>query len=387
MIKPAYCRPLLLGCGVLVLAALADATAPASRASIVPTRLQATSAIYEIRSDGSGRRRVGGEGALSFALSKDGSQLAFLRYGPQAGLWIVNRDGSGERRIVAADAENPILSEFPLAWSPAGDALAFTVFDTAACAPGSRCYQTRAVIVDARDGRRVDDFAGAESLHWSPDGRRMAWACDADPDPYGEREAVCFTLNRGAPAQRVEHAILNRPLWAPGGDRIAFIYEGQGTLRVLDVRRRSIRTLADPASSIDGALTWSPDGRRLSPTQPPPVSSSRSRLAVDASARDVSAVSATLPAPSGHRAVAGLHSCDDGYGLFGRTGRARAASRARSSAGSARSTPAALRLVVPGGRPTAASSTTSRLADDIARPGLVPCSADAVEPGEHPGGA
>jgi Tol biopolymer transport system component len=263
MIKPAY-SGLLLGCGVLVLAALADATAPASRASIVPARLQATSAIYEIRGDGSGRRRVGGAGALSFALSKDGSQLAFLRFEPQGtSLWIVNRDGSGERRVVAADAENPILTEFPLAWSPAGDALAFTVFDTEACAPGSRCYQTRAVIVDTRDGSRVDDFAGAESLSWSPDGRRMAWACDTDPDPYGEREAVCFTLHRGAPVQRVEHAILNRPLWAPGGGRIAFIFEGPGALRVLDVRRRSIRTLADPASSIDGALTWSPDGRRL----------------------------------------------------------------------------------------------------------------------------
>lgn len=264
MIRLAY-SGLMLGCGVLVLAALADATAPASGASIVPVRLQATSAIYEIRSDGSGRRRLGGEGAISFALSKDGSQLAFLRSEPQAAawsLWIVNRDGSGERRVVAADTENPILSEFPLAWSPAGDALAFTVFDTAACAPGSRCYQTRAVIVDARDGRRVDDFAGAESLHWSPDGRRMAWACDTDPDPYGEREAVCFTLNRGAPVQRVDGGgIVNRPLWALGGDRIAFTSEG--TLRVLDVRRRSIRTLADPASSIDGALTWSPDGRRL----------------------------------------------------------------------------------------------------------------------------
>lgn len=264
MTKPAYSR-VLLGCGVLMLAALADATAPASRASSVPTRLQATSAIYEIRSDGSGRRRVGGEGAISFALSKDGSKLAFLRSEPQAAawsLWIVNRDGSGERRVVAADVENPILAEFPLAWSPTGDALAFTVFDTAACPPGSRCYQTRAVIVDARDGHRVDDFAGAESLNWSPDGRRMAWACDTDPDPYGEREAVCFTLNRGGPVQRVDGGgIVYRPLWARGGDRIAFTE--QGTLRVLDVRRRSIRTLANPASSIDGALTWSPDGRRL----------------------------------------------------------------------------------------------------------------------------
>jgi hypothetical protein len=165
VIKPAYCR-LLLGCGVLVLAAIADATASASRASIVPTRLPATSAIYEIRSDGSGRRRVGGEGAISFALSKDGSQLAFLRSDSQAAawsLWIVNRDGSGEGRVVAADAENPILAEFPLTWSPAGEALAFTVFDTAACPPGSRCYQTRAVIVGGRDGAALTSLPGPKA--------------------------------------------------------------------------------------------------------------------------------------------------------------------------------------------------------------------------------
>jgi hypothetical protein len=39
-------------------------------------------AIYEIRTDGTGHRLVGARGAIGFALSADGSRLAFIRPGP-----------------------------------------------------------------------------------------------------------------------------------------------------------------------------------------------------------------------------------------------------------------------------------------------------------------
>jgi dipeptidyl aminopeptidase/acylaminoacyl peptidase len=218
-------------------------------------------AIFEIRGDGSARRLVGGVGALGFALSKDGSRLAFFRAGSgQRSVWIVNRDGSGERQLVADTSADPILIEFPLAWSPKGDALAYT---TASCP--EPCTATRVVIVDARDGHRLGEIDRAESLRWAADGRRMVWACDTEPDPYDEVEAVCFTLRKGGPVQRVSarRNFVNRPLPSPDGERVAFTGLGGSPLTVLDLRRRSLRLLADPASSIDGGLAWSPDGRRL----------------------------------------------------------------------------------------------------------------------------
>ena len=229
------------------------------------TTLRATSpAIYEIRLGGSGRRLVGGVGALGFALSKDGSRLAFFRVEREgASVWLVNRDGSGERRLVSGSAVDPILTEFPLAWAPAGDALAYTTMDTAACAPRQVCSETRIVIVDARDGRPLGAIAGGESLRWTPNGRRMVWACDAAPDPYGEREAICFRPSSGGAVQRVDTGFAHRPLPAPRGERVAFTDHWGGDLRVLDLPRRSIRLLANPASAIDGALTWSADGRRI----------------------------------------------------------------------------------------------------------------------------
>lgn len=220
----------------------------------------ASPAIFEIRGDGSAHRLVGGVGALALALSRDGSQLAFFRgTSDRVNLWVVNRDGSGERQLVADDGGDSILTEFPLVWSPSGDALAYT---TTSCSLGP-CADTRVVIVDAQDGHRLGDIRGAEGLRWSANGRRMVWACDADPDPYGELEAVCFTLSPGGAVQRVEVGFAERPVPAPDGERVAFTGLGGAPLRLLNLRRRSVRLLANPASSIDGALTWSPDGRRL----------------------------------------------------------------------------------------------------------------------------
>ena len=131
-------------------------------------------------------------GALGFALSKDGSKLAFFR-GHQEGasVWVVNRNGTGERQIVAGEGADRILADFPLVWSPAGDAVAYTTLEAGSCRPGT-CSNTRAVIADVRDGHARGSFSG-EGLHWYANGRRMVWVCDSEPDPYGERESICFT--------------------------------------------------------------------------------------------------------------------------------------------------------------------------------------------------
>lgn len=235
---------------VLLVALAAGSGTAASRSQEVPV----PAAIYEIGGAGSPHRLVGGVGALGFALSPDGSRLAFFRGSRErASVWIVNRDGSREREVVADDGTDPILADFPLVWSPAGDAFAYTTYEVAS-------EDTRAVVADARDGHVRERFAG-QGLRWYGKGRRMVWVCDGEQDPYGERESICFTSPTGGPVQQVDVGLVDRVAPAPDGERVAFTGFSGSPLEVLSLRRRSTRELVDPASSVDGALTWSPDGR------------------------------------------------------------------------------------------------------------------------------
>ena len=166
------------------------------------------------------------------------------------------------RQIVAGGGADRILADFPLVWSPAGDAVAYTTLETGSCRPGT-CSNTRVVIADMRDGRVRESFAG-EGLHWYAKGRRMVWVCDSEPDPYGERESICFTRAGGGAVQQIGvEWLVDRVAPAPDGVRVAFTGLGGSPLGVVNLRTRSVRVLVDPASSVDGAPTWSPDSRRI----------------------------------------------------------------------------------------------------------------------------
>jgi Tol biopolymer transport system component len=130
-------------------------------------------AIYTIRPDGTGLRRVtlGPPGFHSGpAWSPEGRSFALTAgNGIEGGgqLYVVNADGSRPRRV--ARIADQVLSP---QWSPDGRLIAVT--GLTGC--GGPCV-TSAVYVVRRDGtelRRLVDFGG--SLAWSPDGRSLAIA-------------------------------------------------------------------------------------------------------------------------------------------------------------------------------------------------------------------
>lgn len=57
--------------------------------------------IYSMNADGSGLRRL--TSGIEPALSPDGSQIAFGRWDEPRGLWLINADGSNERRVFEAN--------------------------------------------------------------------------------------------------------------------------------------------------------------------------------------------------------------------------------------------------------------------------------------------
>jgi Tol biopolymer transport system component len=225
-------------------------------------------AIHVVRADGTGDRVLGARGAVAFALAPDGLSLAFLRAeGDRIGVWRMNSDGSGERRLVLDDAERPILPRERLGWAQDGTAISFTVFDRPKCEVprgGPLCGFTSAVLMDAGDGRRLLTASG-EDLQRSRDGARTIWACDLDPDPYGDREALCFTMRKGGAVTKITRFGVHRPQLSPDGWYVAYTGSGGEYLAVSGLRRRASRLLYDSSrgGAVDGPLSWSPDGSRI----------------------------------------------------------------------------------------------------------------------------
>lgn len=73
--------------------------------------------IYLMNADGSGLRRL--TAGLEPVLSPDGSQVAFARWDEPRGLWLINSDGSNERRVFGA---NRVRSP---SWTPDGQSVIF----------------------------------------------------------------------------------------------------------------------------------------------------------------------------------------------------------------------------------------------------------------------
>ena len=79
--------------------------------------------IYVVRSDGTGLRRLA-EGARGPAWSPDSSKIAYTRVTGSGGVWVMNADGSGQRRVMPALAE-----VYGISWSPDGTQIVLSYAD------------------------------------------------------------------------------------------------------------------------------------------------------------------------------------------------------------------------------------------------------------------
>jgi TolB protein len=193
------------------------------------------SKLYVVNADGSGLRtltRLLRSGTLrSLAWSPDGRRLAFLRDGGCGQfcfhLYVVNADGSGLRNLTSKLGGRLGLGTGPASdavWSPDGRKIAFV-----------RSNTRLGVYVVNADGSGVRKLTpkpmGAlyAAPAWSPDGRKIAFAGERD----GNSEI--YLMNADGGGQRnltLNLAYDGDPAWSPDGQRITFVSNRDGRYEV-----------------------------------------------------------------------------------------------------------------------------------------------------------
>jgi Tol biopolymer transport system component len=165
------------------------------------------------------------------AWSPDGTRIAFVRTRIKAHrvfnlIVSIAPDGSDERKLLVEASRALVLFSAP-AWSPDGRRIVFTRERV------GRNLHLRPSLreIAAAGGTPTLLMRDAQSLTWSPDGRRTAYVSVADRNGRTCGDDTCvyngeiYTRDAsGGPATRITRSRANdrSPEWSPDGERIAF---------------------------------------------------------------------------------------------------------------------------------------------------------------------
>lgn len=187
----------------------------------------------------------GNSGALVAAWSPRGLRLAYAR---EDGIFVANADGSGRRRVMG-NGNGAMLGR--LRWSRDGRRLLFT---QELASNDSEIYTVSAKGTTARQLTR--NAVGDYRPSWAPDGRRLVFLRQRE----GTDAFDAWVMDASGGGQRLvarNGSFLTAPSWTPDGRRIRF-RRGRWIY--------SVSAAGGPAQRLMPAhymSSWSPDGTKL----------------------------------------------------------------------------------------------------------------------------
>jgi Tol biopolymer transport system component len=216
--------------------------------------------IHVINADGSGRRNLSRDEFANDSLpvwSPDGRKILFVGWGSDSemGLYVMNPDGSGKRRLVEAGPQVPSL-----AWSPDGKKILFQQFSTSGAKDD--------IYVISSDGTGLRNLTrnraiGEYDPAWSPDGERILFARIPRPvEPHARAIRGIYTIKvDGSGLRKLTSRWDSDPAWSPDGRRIAFLRSTStvalSEIYVMNADGSGQRRLTKTKTSKE-ALAWQP---------------------------------------------------------------------------------------------------------------------------------
>lgn len=230
--------------------------------------------IYTVNVDGSGLQRI--TDGMDPVWSPDGEQIAFIRWREPRGVWVIDADGSGERRIFDwSEARYP-------SWSPDGGQIVFSR-QTGAREEREFCFRGRCFSIPARTFWELGivnpgDGSFAEPLPSSDVSQTPDWSPTGDQIAFDAVHGLTIQSVDGTLSYQItDDARDTNPVWSPDGSKVAFTRRQHDHWEIYvvtvsdgaDAGGGSVRRLTNTPKKPNGevassaAPAWSPDGNYI----------------------------------------------------------------------------------------------------------------------------
>ncbi len=191
--------------------------------------------------------------------SPDGQRLVFSRFREEPGIYIIARDGSGQRRLTDNSGDRYQERTGQARWFPDGARIVYARRD-------EQGFDLYSMTVDETEPIRITDHPAHEiSPAPSPDGRRIAFFSNREGpfDLYvtslADGKTKRLSQHAGNPSNYAPQETIYQltAAWSPDGSRIAYVavHEGREQIFVTDLDEANVRQVT--TSGSNKAPTWS----------------------------------------------------------------------------------------------------------------------------------